>query len=152
MAGEEKQNDPGLGRRPGRRGCGAEGRRRPPKATEGQARGRGRAASSLETASLGYMTPPNFLVPASSRLYPGVELPRPGLWHPTRTGPGRRSWPLPSPHLFWPRETSVWLCPWCPGSPRPSRAASPWRRGLQGANLGPLEKLPFSLAEAKRDL
>lgn len=102
MAGEEKQNDPGLGRRPGRRGCGAEGRRRPPKATEGQARGRGRAASSLETASLGYMTPPNFLVPASSRLYPGVELPRPGLWHPTRTGPGRRSWPLPSPHLFGP--------------------------------------------------
>ena len=104
----------------------------------------------METASRGYMTPPNFLVPASSRLYPRVELPRPGLWHPTRTGPGRRSRPLPSPHLFWPRETSVWLCPWCPGSPR--RAASPWRRGLQGAYLGPLEKLPFSLAEAKRDL
>lgn len=29
VAGEEKQNDPGSGRRSGRRGCGAEGRRRP---------------------------------------------------------------------------------------------------------------------------
>lgn len=97
------------------------------KAAEGRARGRGRAASSSETASRGCMTPPNFLVlPASSRLYSGVEVPRPGLWHPTRTGPGRRSRPLPSPHLFWPRETSVRLCPWCPRESASEPGSLPW--------------------------
>lgn len=129
MAGEEKRNDPGQA---GGRAGGAAAR----KAAEGQARGRGRAASSLETASRGCMTPPNFLVPASSRLYPGVELPRPGLCHPTRTGPGRRSRPLPSPHLFWPRETSVWLCPWCPGESASEPGSLPWAARPPGSVPG----------------
>ena len=115
------------------------------KAAEGRARGRGRAASSLETASRGYMTPPNFLVlPASSHLYPGVKLPRPGLWHPTRTGPGRRSRPLPSPYLFWPRETSVRLCPSCPRESASEPGSLPWAARPPGNVPGaPGRNCPF---------
>ena len=120
------------------------------KAAEGRARGRGRAASSLETASRGYMTPPNFLVlPASSHLYPGVKLPRPGLWHPTRTGPGRRSRPLPSPISSGPERLRFGCVPRARGSPRPSRAASPRRRGLQGTYLGPLGEIALFFSGSK---
>lgn len=121
----------------------------------GPARGRGRAASRLETAGPGFLTPPNFpvVLPAPRRLLTGVETPRPGLWPPPVTGPGGALGDSLSQPLLS-RQTSLRSCLHFPQESVRLRLREPPLGGTPcwGGTWGPRTKLHFSLAEAKSDL
>lgn len=144
MAGEEKEKDPACEGRAG--GCGTEGRPRPgPGAWQGRRQLGHRWSRILDAAKL--------CCPPCSE----ASLPRGGnaaAWASApdrdRAGPALSGTPLSGP--FWPRETSVRLCPRCLRESVRFRARQPppGRGGLQGRYLGAPEETAFFFSGSKK--